>query len=81
MLRKNGDGRTNLAGSAIPALQRITAYKSGLHWMKMITIRQAFDGGNFITGMHHREREAAIDALPVDDDCTGAALPLIASLL
>jgi hypothetical protein len=62
-------------------LQSVTAHKCGLHGVKAVVIRQAFNGGDLIAGMHHRKREAAIDALPVDNHCAGAALPLIASLL
>ena len=42
---------------------------------------QALDGRDLGTIMHHRKREAAVDALPVDDDRAGAALPLVAALL
>jgi hypothetical protein len=31
--------------------------------------------------MHHGEREAAVDALSIDDHRAGAALPLVAALL
>jgi hypothetical protein len=81
MLGQKGDGRTNLAGRAIPALHSIVAHEGGLHRVEVVTVRQAFDGGDFIVGMHHRKRQAAIDALPVDDHRAGAALSLIASLL
>ena len=56
-------------------------HESRLHRVEVVTVRQAFDGGDVVVGVHHREREAAVDALPVDDHCAGAALPVIASLL
>jgi hypothetical protein len=39
------------------------SHESRLHRVKVVTVRQAFDGGDFIVGMHHRQRQAAIDAL------------------
>jgi hypothetical protein len=65
MLGQQGDGRTNLAGRTIPTLQSIMAHEGGLHRAEVVTVRQAFDGGDFIVGMHHRKRQTAIDALPV----------------
>src|SRR5262252_8645602 len=75
------DGRTNLAGRAVPALESIMAYESGLHGMQRALLCQTFDGGDLVAVMHHRECQAAIDALSIDDDRAGAALSLVAALL
>jgi hypothetical protein len=81
MLGQDGNGRANLAGRAIPALESVMAHEGGLHRMEVVAFRQAFDGGDVIAGVHHRQRQAAVDALAVDDDRARAALPLVASLL
>jgi len=49
--------------------------------MQNALLRQPFDGRDVVAVMHHGKRQAAVDSLPVDDDGTGAALPLIAALL
>src|SRR5215469_16049653 len=74
-------GGADLAGRAIPTLQAIMAHERGLHRMESVLLGQALDGGDLVTIMHHRERQAAIDALSVDDDRAGAALSLVAALL
>src|SRR5262245_12114963 len=75
------DGRANLAGRAVPALESIMAHESGLHGMQRALLCQTFDGGDLVAVMHHRECQAAIDALSIDDDRAGAALSLVAALL
>src|SRR5215813_6761932 len=75
------DGRANLAGRAVPALESIMAHESGLHGMQRALLCQTFDGGDLVAVMHHRECQAAIDALSIDDDRAGAALSLVAALI
>src|SRR6476620_8008711 len=75
------DRRANLAGGAIPALQSIMAHECGLHWVKIAAFFQALDGRYLVARMHHGERQAAVDALSIDDHRAGAALPLVATLL
>src|SRR5947209_17626657 len=41
---KHGDGRTNLAGRAIAALQSVMAHEGSLHRMEIVAVRQTFDG-------------------------------------
>src|SRR6266513_4595515 len=48
MLGQYGDGRTNLAGRAIPALQSVMAHEGGLHRVEVATVCQAFDGRDLI---------------------------------
>src|SRR5262245_5707431 len=81
VLGEHGHGGADLAGRAISALQSIMAHESGLHWMQSIFTGEALDRGDLGSIMHYRERQAAVDALPVDDDRAGAALSLVAALL
>jgi hypothetical protein len=48
------------------------AHKRGLHWMEITVYFQAFDGSDLVARMHHRERQAAVDALSIDDHGAGA---------
>src|ERR1700756_4522922 len=77
---KQRDRRTNLARCAISALHCIAMHEGGLHRVESVIAHQAFDSGDFVTGVHHRKREATVDALPIDDHRAGPALALIASL-
>ena len=56
-------------------------HECGLHGMQIAVLCQTLDGGDLVAGMHHRERQAAVDALSVDDHRAGAALSLVAALL
>ena len=56
-------------------------HKCGLHWMEIAVFFKTLDGRDLIARMHHGERQAAVDALSVDDDGAGAALSLVAALL
>src|SRR5713101_102312 len=75
------DRRANLTGGAIPALQSIMAHKCGLHWVEIAIFFQTLDGRDLVARMHHGERQAAVDALSIDDHGAGAALSLVAALL
>src|SRR5262249_42611323 len=75
------DGGAELAGRTVPALESVMAHERGLHRMQNALVGQSLDGGDLGTVMHYRERQAAVDALAVDDDRAGAALSLIAALL
>ena len=57
------------------------AYKCRLHWMEFAVFFQTLDGRDLIAGMHHSERQAAVDTLSVDDHRASAALPLVTTLL
>jgi hypothetical protein len=54
--------------------------ESSLHRMKLALFCEAFDGGDFILLMHHREGEAGIDAPAVHVHGASPALPVITSL-
>src|SRR3984893_1515314 len=75
------DRRANLTGGAIPALQTIMAYKCRLHWVEIAIFFQTLDGRDLVARMHYGERQAAVDALSIDDHGAGAALSLVAALL
>src|SRR6267142_1922170 len=75
------DSRADLAGRAVPALESVMTDERGLHRMERAVLCQAFDGGDLVAVMHHRERQAALDALAVHEDGAGAALSLVAALL
>src|SRR5258707_7429053 len=75
------DRRANLTGGAISALQSIMVHKCRLHWVEIAVFFQTLDGRDFIAGMHHSERQAAIDTLSIDDHRASAALALVAALL
>src|SRR3978361_651142 len=77
---EHGNGRANLAWRAIAALLAVMLHEGGLHRMQLFRRAQSFDRGDAGALMHDREREAGIDAPPVDDYRAGAALPLIAAL-
>jgi hypothetical protein len=57
------------------------AHKCGLHWMQVAVFLQSLDGRYLIAGVHHSERQAAVDALSIDNHRTGTALPLVTPLL
>ena len=57
------------------------AYKCGLHRVQDAVFFQTLYGHDLVACMHHGERQAAVDALSVDDDGAGAALSLVAALL
>src|ERR1700684_415335 len=73
--------RANLTGRAISALQSVMAHKRRLHWVEIAAFFQTLDGCDLIAGMHHSERQAAVDTLSIDDDRASAALALVAALL
>src|SRR5207247_7828488 len=75
------DSGANLTGSAIAALQSIMAHKRGLHRVEIAVFFQTLDGRDLVARMHRGERQAAVDALSIDDHRAGAALSLVAALL
>jgi hypothetical protein len=44
-------------------------------------LSDAFDGGDFVTIVHHREGQAGIDPLAIDVHRAGAALAVVAAFL
>ena len=49
--------------------------------MEIAAFFQTLDGRDFVARMHYGERQAAVDALSIDDHRAGAALALVAALL
>ena len=79
--REHRDGGADLPGRAIAALIAVVFDERGLHGMHLVGRAQAFDGGDAIAFVHHRQREAGIDAPSARDHRAGAALAVIAALL
>src|SRR3954470_4848560 len=71
----------DLARCAEAALETVMSDEGGLHWMKLVAARDAFDGEDVGAVMADGEREAGVDPLAVDENGAGAALAAIASLL
>src|SRR3984893_4604807 len=81
VLGQHRDRRANLTRGAIAALQSVMAHKCGLHRVEIAVFFQTLDGRDLVARMHHGKRQAAVDALSIDDHRTGAALSLVAALL
>src|SRR5919201_6918436 len=62
------DGGADLPGGAVAALESIMTYERGLHRMQSSLVGQALDRGDLVAVMHYRERQAAVDALSIDED-------------
>ena len=80
-LVEHRDRRADLPGRAIAALVAVVLDEGRLHRMQVLRRAQAFDGGDLVALVHHRQRQAGIDAAPVDDHRAGAALAVVAALL
>ena len=74
-------GRADLARRAVAALEGVVVDEGLLQRMQRAVRRQAFDGGDLRAVLHHRQREAGIDAPAVDQHRAGAALAVVAALL
>ncbi len=77
---KHRDGGADLPRRAIAALIAVMLHESGLHRMQFLRCSQPFDGGDAVALMHDRQREAGINASPIDDHGAGAALAMVAAL-
>ena len=76
-----GDAGHDLPGRAIAALEGVALDEGGLQRMKLIALRQAFDGRD-LAPLHERgEREARFHALAVHQHRAGAALAEAAAFL
>ena len=78
---QQSDGRHNLAGGAIAALETVVFDEGGLHGMKPAGFAKAFDGGDLVAVVHGCESEAGVDAAAVDVNGASATLAMIAALL
>ena len=56
-------------------------HEGRLQRMQIVAQRQPLDRGDGLAVMHHRKRQAGIDAASFDQHRTGAALAMIATLL
>ena len=76
-----GDGRTNLPGSAVTALESVVLDEGGLHRMEPGAVGEPFNRGDLVAFVHDGEAETAVNSSAVDQNGAGAALPVIAALL
>jgi len=81
VFRQQRNRRANLTGGAISALKSVVAHKCGLHRVEIAIFFQTLDGHDLVARMHHGKRQAAVDALSIDDHGAGAALALVAAFL
>ena len=80
-LVEHRDRRADLARRAVAALVAVVLDEGGLHRVQLVRRAQAFDGGDAVAVVHHRQRQARVDPATVDDDRAGAALAVVAALL
>src|SRR5262249_43687790 len=73
-------GGTDLAGSAVAALEGVMLDEGLLQRVKRASLRQAFDGRDPRAIVHNRQREARIDAPALEENGAGAALAVVAPL-
>src|SRR4051794_21039158 len=66
-LAKDADGGADLARRAITALVAVVFHESGLHGMQIVGTAEAFDRGDRVALVHHRERQAGGDAAAIDE--------------
>src|SRR2546421_11783906 len=77
------DAGHDLAGGAVAALERVLVDERPLQRMQFVVIPrgQPLDGGDVGTLQAHRQCEARVDPLTVDQNRAGPAGPGIAALL
>ena len=75
------DRAHDLAGRAEAALEAVMGDEGGLHRMQLVAVRDALDGQHVGAVVADRQRQARIDAPPVDQHRAGAALAAVAALL
>ena len=80
-LLQHADCGADLAGRAVAALESVVLNEGLLHRVQAANGAQALDGGDFRPVLHHREHEAAVDALAVEQHRARPALPMVAALL
>jgi hypothetical protein len=76
-----GDAGHDLTGRAIAALEGVALDKGGLQRMKLLALRQAFNGLDLAPIDQRGEREARLHALSIDEDRAGSALPEVTAFL
>ena len=81
VLVEQGDRRADLPRRAVAALEGVVLDERGLHRVQRLGRAEALDGGDVDAFLHHRERQAGVDAAAVDEHGAGAALAAVAALL
>ena len=81
VLFQEGNGGADLARGAVAALKTVVLEEGGLDGVKIIAVREAFDGGDFGSIDGDGEGEAGVDAAAVDEDGAGSALAVVAAFL
>jgi hypothetical protein len=72
--------RTDLTWRAVPALESVVINERLLQGMERTVLNKPLDGGDGGSLLHDSEREAGIDAAPIDKNRAGPALPMVTSL-
>src|SRR6266516_3311793 len=80
-LAQHPNGRADLSRRAVAALECIVRNERPLERVQVLTVCQPFDRHDQGVLMRDREREAAVHAPAIEQDSTGAALPMIAAFL
>ena len=80
-LRRHGDRRADLPRRAVAALEAVMLDERLLQRVQAVAVRQALDRGDLAALVLHRQRQAGVDALAVDQHRAGAAGALVAALL
>ena len=76
-----GDAGHDLPGRAVAALEGVALDEGGLQRMKLLALRQAFDGRDLASLHESGERKARFHALAVHQHRAGAALAEAAAFL
>ena len=80
-LGEHADGRADLAGGAVAALEAVVLDEGGLQRVQGARRAETFDRHDLVALVHDGERQARVDAPAVDQHRAGAALPVVAALL
>src|SRR5215831_12064542 len=80
-LLNGADGGEDLPRRAVAALKSIAVQEGGLHRVKLVACREAFNRDDVLAFARCGEGQTGQDTLAVDDDRAGSACALIAALL
>ena len=75
------DGRADLAGRAVAALEGVVVDEGLLQRVKRVALGEGLRSSSPRPVVHDREGQAAVDAPAVDQHGAGAALPVVTALL
>ena len=67
------------SGRAKAALQAVVFHERPLQRMKLVAVRQSFDGADFLPSRLHREHQAGANRLAFDEHRAGAADAVLAA--